>query len=84
VTRRVPKDEYRTGQKIPESGIYRVTHDEHRLPHEVTLLKGAQFPRCSKCRNAVRFAAVSLAPRLDSLRERVTIYELPAISEDAA
>lgn len=84
MARRAPKEEYRTGQNIPESGIYRVTHDEHRLPHEVTLLKGAQFPRCSKCRHAVRFTAVSLAPRLDSLRERVTLYELPAINEDAA
>ena len=83
--RRVSKEEHRTGQDVPESGIYRVTHAEHRLPHEVTLLKGAQFPRCSKCKNAVRFVAVSLAPRLDSLRERVTIYELPDINnEDAA
>ena len=75
---------FRTGLKIPESGIYTVTHAEHRLPHEVTLLKGARFPRCSKCKEAVTFVAVSLAPRLDSLRERVTLYELPDIGDDAA
>ena len=71
---------FRTGQKIPESGIYKVTHAEHRLPHEVTLLKGAEFPRCSKCKEAVKFEVVSLAPRLDEMRERVTLYELPDLS----
>jgi hypothetical protein len=84
VSKRVPKEEFHTGQKVPESGIYRVTHAEHRLPHEVTLLKDAQFPRCSKCRNAVRFKAISLAPRLDTLRERITVHELPDMNDDAA
>lgn len=74
---------FRTGQKVPESGIYRVTHQEHRLPHEVTLLKDADFPRCSKCKEAVSFDVVSLAPRLDSLRERVTLYELPDLSNES-
>lgn len=84
MSRHVSKNEFRTGQRIRESGIYRVMHAEHRLPHEVTLLKGAQFPRCSKCKNAVRFEAIALAPGLDSLRERVTVYELPPINEEAA
>jgi hypothetical protein len=35
----------RTGVAVPESGIYRVSHSQHRLPHEVTLLKDQQFPR---------------------------------------
>ncbi len=82
--RRIFKDEFHTGQEVRESGIYRVIHLEHRLPHEVTLLKGAQFPRCSKCKTAVRFEAIALAPRLDSIRERVTVYELPAMNEEAA
>jgi hypothetical protein len=75
---------FRTGLKVPESGIYRVIHGEHRLPQEVTLLKGARFPRCSKCTQAVTFVAVSLVPRLDELRERVTLYELPDIDDEAA
>ena len=73
---------FRTGQKVPQSGIYRVTHQEHRLPHEVTLLKDADFPRCSKCQEAVSFEVVSLAPRLDTLRERVTLYELPDLNNE--
>jgi hypothetical protein len=46
---------YKTGKRIPQSGIYEVTHGEHRLPHEVTLISGEIFPPCSKCANAVRF-----------------------------
>jgi hypothetical protein len=75
---------FKTGETVPESGIYRVTHAEHRLPHEVTLLKGAQFPRCSKCKEAVTFRVVALAPRLDNLRERVTLYQLPDLDDTNA
>lgn len=39
---------FRTGEPIPESGIYRVIHKAHRLPHEVTLVWGQAFPRCAK------------------------------------
>ncbi len=84
MSRRAQKEVYQTGQKVPESGIYKVMHAEHRLPHEVTLLKGAEFPRCSKCKGSVRFSTVAVAPRLDSIRERVTVYELPDINDYAA
>jgi hypothetical protein len=46
---------YKTGQTVPHSGIYRVSHSEHRLPHEVTLLRANTFPPCSKCGNNVLF-----------------------------
>ena len=46
---------FKTGQVVPQSGIYQVTHSEHRLPHEVTLLRAATFPPCSKCCFDVRF-----------------------------
>ena len=77
---------FRTGQKVPESGIYRVIHSEHRLPHEVTLIKDSEFPRCSKCQGHVTFEVVAVAPRLDDIRERVTLYELPEMetSEEGA
>ena len=35
---------FATGETIPESGIYRVIHSEHRLPLQVTLHKGEVFP----------------------------------------
>jgi len=50
----VPR-KYRPGDVVPESGIYRVMHDSHRLMHEATLLEGQRFPICKKCNHDVRF-----------------------------
>jgi len=50
----VPK-RYRPGDVVPESGIYRVTHESHRLMHEATLLEGQRFPICRQCAHSVRF-----------------------------
>ena len=46
---------YRPGERVPESGVYRVTHDEHRLMHEATLLARDLFPLCKQCKRQVRF-----------------------------
>ena len=54
---------------MPESGVYRVTHDPHRLMHEATLLKGDRFPICRECKGSVRFElrrAVKNATRIPS------------------
>jgi hypothetical protein len=49
----------RCGDKILESGIYRVYHRKHRLPHEVTLLRDQLFPKCVKCEDSVYFELVN-------------------------
>jgi hypothetical protein len=70
---------FRTGEPILESGIYRVIHKSHRLPHEVTLLQRQIFPRCAKCQDEVQFELIRVATEL--LRDhgfRVFLYELPA------
>ena len=46
---------HRPGELVPENGVYRVTHDEHRLMHEATLLAGDRFPLCKRCKRRVRF-----------------------------
>ena len=46
---------FHSGDTVPHSGVYRVAHSEHRLPHEVTLLRTAAFPPCSKCGTDVTF-----------------------------
>jgi hypothetical protein len=70
---------HRTGLKIRQTGIYTVYHAEHRLPHEVTLLKGETFPRCSQCGTSVEFELLKAAPEIDgSGGFRVVLYELPA------
>ncbi len=43
------------GQKVTASGIYRVSHDQHRHDHEVTLFSGEKFPACLQCGRRVRF-----------------------------
>jgi hypothetical protein len=74
---------HRTGLEIQQTGIYRVHHHDHRLPHEVTLLRGEFFPRCSQCGTAVEFELLKAAPEIDGAGGfRVVLYELP--SEDEA
>ncbi len=46
------------GDVIPESGVYRVYHDSHRLMHEATLLGGGRFPRCKTCKARVYFLLI--------------------------
>ncbi len=72
----------RTGSTVPESGIYRVFHEQHRLPHEVTLLHGQKFPSCEKCGTAVEFELVKSAPHIvrDSSFQ-VTLYSLPVLQD---
>jgi len=73
---------FRTGLKIRQTGIYRVLHSKHRLPHEVTLLKGEYFPRCSNCGSAVQFELVQTAPDMGAAGGfRIVLYELPAEEE---
>ncbi|ABF41483.1 hypothetical protein Acid345_2482 [Candidatus Koribacter versatilis Ellin345] len=69
---------FTVGQKIPQSGIYRVQHAGHRQSHEVTLLAGEEFPRCAGCVTEVTFSLQQSAPALDSEPGfRVRLYELP-------
>jgi len=73
---------YKSADTIPESGIYRVVHAQHRLPHEVTLIGGQTFPPCAQCHEDVRFELVRELPEL--ARERrghVSLYSLPVLDD---
>lgn len=73
---------FRTGERIPYSGIYKVFHALHRLPHEVTLLDGEIFPRCLKCDSSVEFQLIQQAPNiLDKGAFRVVLFGLPDTEE---
>jgi len=52
------KKAFAPGEEITESGIYRASHNAHRLMHDVTLLRGQKFPRCKECGDAIRFELV--------------------------
>jgi hypothetical protein len=73
---------FQTGALAPETGIYRVVHVSHRLPHEVIVLKGECFPRCAQCDDAVLFDLVHAAPDLYQHTPH-RVYELPVLDNKA-
>ena len=56
------RDTFRPGEMAPESGVYRVVHHAHRLPHDVTIEKGTAFPACVRCDARARFVFLQAAP----------------------
>ena len=55
-------NEYKPGDKVPNSGIYLVTHDRNHIQqHEVTCVAGDHFPPCNHCGKHPRFVPVRLA-----------------------
>ena len=59
-------DLFRSGDRVPHSGIYRVSHSpEHEEPHEVTCLYGKRFPQCRCCEHT-RFMLVRGAESIDT------------------
>jgi hypothetical protein len=75
----VPSPFFRVGEPVPQSGVYRVFHAEHRVSHEVTLVAAQDFPRCSHCGNNVHFEMLHSAPEIDQDRNFSTrrLYEIP-------
>lgn len=72
---------YSTGDTVPVTGIFGVTHAGHRLPHEVLILKDERFPRCAKCSDSVVFTlirAVEASPQGFGYR----LFELPVIDSE--
>ena len=56
---------YTPGAKVPESGIYIVTHDpKHARQHEVTCIKDRKFPHCRNCKG-VRFELKTAAVHVE-------------------
>jgi hypothetical protein len=72
---------FKTGEVVPQSGIYRVTHGDHRLPHEVTLLRSQEFPPCSKCGVQVKFKLLR-GVTVESFK--IVLNALPEIPEGIA
>lgn len=57
--------EFKPGEKVEHSGIYRVMHDtEHAEVHEVTCVDGKTFPPCGHCKHP-RFTLVRAAQHVD-------------------
>jgi hypothetical protein len=77
----IASGQFETGSLIPESGTYRVVHAAHRLPSEVSLVRGEKFPRCAKCSDRVIFQLI----RANSEKfhyQPMALYELPVLDEN--
>lgn len=47
------------------SGVYRVHHYAHRIPHLVTVNAGTILPKCKRCGAMVRFVLVTESERIE-------------------
>ena len=54
------------GATAPRSGVYRVHHYAHRMPHLVIVIKGMTFPECQRCGDKVRFVPMIAAEPIDT------------------
>ena len=64
-------DVFKSGEKVPTSGIYDVIHDkldgnDHAHPYQVTVISGTVFPPCRGCKGSVRFRLHQAAEHLDA------------------
>ncbi len=58
----IKKQEYKPGDAVPTSGIYKVTHDKnHVAEHEVTCVSSEHFPPCNGCGPHPRFKLIRAA-----------------------
>ena len=49
---------FKSGDEVPESGVYTVIHEAHRASHAATIFKGEHFPACTHCGAQVRFVLI--------------------------
>ena len=57
--------QYKPGDTVPDSGIYKVNHDKnHAAEHEVTAIKGEPFPPCNNCGKGITYSLVRQAHHL--------------------
>ena len=54
--RKVETKDFHPGERVPEAGIYTVTHQrQHPGTPELVLLPDSKFPRCRVCGEQVSF-----------------------------
>ena len=49
------------GAVAPRSGVYRIHHYAHRMPHLVIVTAGTVLPECKRCGDKVRFVPMVAA-----------------------
>jgi len=56
----------RAGELAPQSGIYRVYHRAHRLPHNVYVNAGSRLTLCRRCGRDCEFGLLMAGPDLQT------------------
>ena len=54
------------GAVAPRSGVYRVHHYAHRMPHLVIVIAETVLPKCKHCGDKVRFVPMIAAESIDA------------------
>jgi hypothetical protein len=54
----VPSERLKAGDTTEQSGVYRVWHHAHRLPHSVFVPSGTVLPKCRRCGQRVEFGFI--------------------------
>lgn len=54
------------GAIAPRSGVYKVHHYAHRMPHLVIVIAGTVLPRCKRCGDKVRFVPMVAGEPIDT------------------
>jgi hypothetical protein len=73
-----------SGERIPFSGLYKVSHEPHELPPQVTLVAGQLFPPCAECHAPVRFTLLRRMDHLDKLTGNIVLNVLPVLDKKKA
>jgi|GEM_PF-1546790 len=55
---------FRPGDRVPATGIYTASHDQHRQPHDVVVTQGENFPDCRTCHDRVSFSLAQAAKHI--------------------
>lgn len=57
---------FEPGNVAPHSGVYRVHHYAHRMPHLVIVLAGTVLPKCKRCADKVHFSPVAAGDPIEA------------------
>jgi len=63
------EDVFKPGDSVPRSGIYKVMHYQHRMPHDTVVTDHHPFPMCRVCGARVRYKLARGAEPIEEDRD---------------
>lgn len=68
------------GEFCRTTGVYKVVHYLHRLPHHVSVNEAEPFPVCRKCQSKVRYFRTEKSTQVSAAEAVSLIVEDPDLS----